>query len=127
ADDLVVMCETEADARAALDLLTALLADLGLAPKAAKTRIVALAEGGEAFDFLGFEHRWIRLTRPGHRHIRFLARWPSRRAMAHARGRLRELTARPRLCLSVAAVVAEVNAFLRGWTGYFRFGNSARH
>jgi RNA-directed DNA polymerase len=29
-----------------------LLADLGLQPKAAKTRIVHLVEGGEGFDFL---------------------------------------------------------------------------
>jgi RNA-directed DNA polymerase len=127
ADDLVVMCRTEAEANAALDLLRAILAELGLAPKEAKTRIVRVDEGGAGFDFLGFEHHWVRGTRPTTRHITFLARWPSRQAMAHARERLRALTARERLRLSVEAVVAEVNAFLRGWAGYFRYGNSARH
>ena len=33
--------------------LTDLLAGLGLEPKAAKTRIVHLEEGGEGLDFLG--------------------------------------------------------------------------
>jgi hypothetical protein len=32
---------------------------------------------------------------------------------------------RARLVAPVEQVVAEVNLFLRGWTGYFRFGNSA--
>ena len=39
------MCETREQAEAALARLTALLADLGLEPKSAKTRIVHLAEG----------------------------------------------------------------------------------
>ena len=38
----------------------AILADLGLRPKQAKTRIVHLHEGGPGFDFLGFHHRWVR-------------------------------------------------------------------
>ena len=44
-DDLVVMCATRQQADAALERLTALLAGLGLEPKAAKTRIVHLEEG----------------------------------------------------------------------------------
>jgi hypothetical protein len=51
ADDLVVMCWSRSQAEAALARLTDLLADLGLEPKAAKTRIVHLEEGGEGFDF----------------------------------------------------------------------------
>ena len=47
-------------AEAALARLTGLLAGLGLEPKAAKTRIVHLEEGGEGFDFLGFHHRLVR-------------------------------------------------------------------
>jgi Group II intron, maturase-specific domain len=46
--------------------------------------------------------------------------------MQHARDRLRELAARERLLLSVEEVVQDVNSFLRGWAGYFRYGNSAR-
>jgi group II intron reverse transcriptase/maturase len=125
ADDVVVLCRTRREAERALAALTAILADLGLAPKAAKTRIVHLVEGGEGLDFLGFHHRWVR-GRGRYRHLVFLARWPSRKAMQHARDRIRELTARRRLLLEVGQIVQEVNAFLRGWAGYFRYGNSAR-
>jgi RNA-directed DNA polymerase len=48
------MCATVQQAEHALELLTAMLADLGLEPKASKTRIVHLEEGGKGFDFLGF-------------------------------------------------------------------------
>jgi RNA-directed DNA polymerase len=63
ADDLVVMCASRQQAQGALAALTALLAEMGLAPKASKTRIVHLKEGGEGFDFLGFHHRWVRAPR----------------------------------------------------------------
>ena len=46
--------------------------------------------------------------------------------MQHARERIRALTARERLGLPIEAVVLDLNNFLRGWTGYFRYGNSAR-
>jgi group II intron reverse transcriptase/maturase len=126
ADDLLVMCTTEVEARRALAALRTLLSELGLEPKEAKTRIVHLREGGEGFDFLGFHHRYVRGRTRRSRAITFLARWPSRRALQHARDRIRELTARERLLLSVAEVVQDVNSFLRGWAGYFRYGNSAR-
>ena len=54
ADDAVVMCRSRQQAEAALARLTQLLVELGLEPKAAKTRIVHLTEGGEGLDFLGF-------------------------------------------------------------------------
>jgi hypothetical protein len=56
--------------------LTAVLADLGLEPKAAKTRIVHLENGGEGFDFLGFHHRLVRARGcTGARRFVFLARY----------------------------------------------------
>jgi len=110
ADDLVVMCKTEGEAERALGTLRA----LGLEPKQAKTRIVHLREGGEGLDFLGFQHRWVRSRSPRSRHVTFLARWPSHRAMQHARERIRALTARERLGLPVEAVVRDLNSFLRG-------------
>ncbi len=103
-----------------------ILAELGLTLKEPKTRIVELREGGEGLDFLGFHHRWVRGDTPASRHLCFLARWPSRRATQRARDRIREHTTRKRLLLSTDDVVQDVNAFLRGWGGYFRYGNSAR-
>lgn len=128
ADDALVMCKSRAQAEAALARLTALLADLGLEPKAAKTRIVRLAVGGPGFDFLGFHHRLVRSDgRRTGKHVTFLARWPASKAMQHARDRIRELTDRSRLFLPVEVIVADVNRFVRGWAAYFRFGNSAQH
>jgi len=126
ADDVVVMCDTREQAEAALAQLTALLAGLGLEPKAAKTRIVHLAEGSPGFDFLGFHHRLVRGRTPKSAHLTFLARWPSRKAAQHARDRIREITGRDRLLVPVEVIVTELNLFLRGWAGYFRYGNSAR-
>jgi group II intron reverse transcriptase/maturase len=126
ADDLLAMCHSRREAERALAALAAILAELGLELKQAKTRIVHLQEGGEGLDFLGFHHRWVRGNTPRSRHLCFLARWPSRQAMQHARDRVREITDRRRLLLPVEDVVRDVNRFLRGWAGYFRYGNSAR-
>jgi RNA-directed DNA polymerase len=126
ADDVLVMCKSREQADAALQRLRDLLAELGLRPKEAKTRIVQLQVGGGGFDFLGFHHRLVRSrSRDGRRPVTFLARWPADKAMQHARDRVRELTHRRRLRLPVSEVVQDINTFLRGWTGYFRYGHSA--
>ena len=125
-DDLVVMCTTRQQAEAALTRLRQLLAGLGLAPKEAKTAIVHLAEGSPGFDFLGFRHRLVRGRTPKSAHLTFLARWPARKAAQHARDRIREITGRERLLVPAEVIVTELNLFLRGWAGYFRYGNSAR-
>ena len=126
ADDALVMCRSKGQAVAALARLTALLADLGLEPKAAKTRIVHLRVGGEGVDFLGFHHRLVRSRAArGTGGFTFLARWPSRKAEQHARDRIRFMTMRARLAAPVEQVVQEINLFLCGWAGYFRYGNSA--
>jgi RNA-directed DNA polymerase len=124
ADDMVVMCQSREEAERAFEALRVILSELGLTLKDAKTRIVELREGGEGLDFLGFHHRWVRGNTPASRHLCFLARWPSRQAMQHARDRIHELTDRRRLLLPVEDVVQDVNRFLRGWAGYFRYGNS---
>jgi len=127
ADDVLVMCATREQAEAALVRLRELLAELGLEPKEAKTRIVHLEEAGEGFDFLGFHHKWVRSRGwRGKRGVTFLARWPADKAMQRARDRIRELTVRSRLLLSVETVVGDINRFLRGWAAYFRYGHSVR-
>jgi group II intron reverse transcriptase/maturase len=125
ADDVVVMCRSREQAEAALARLTVLLGELGLEPKLAKTRIVHLVEGGEGLDFLGFHNRLVRGRTPRSAHLTFLARWPARKAVRHARDRIRSITARSRLLVPVEQLVDELNLFLRGWAGYFRYGNSA--
>ncbi len=101
ADDLLVVCKSRQQAQAALARLRQLLAELGLEPKEAKTRIVELVVGGEGFDFLGFHHRMVRSRGVrGRRGMEFLARWPSDRAMRRAREQIRGLT--PPVSVAVA-------------------------
>jgi RNA-directed DNA polymerase len=127
ADDLIVMCWSQSQAERALARLVDLLAGLGLEPKAAKTRIVHLRVGGEGLDFLGFHHRLV-LSRGdrGKMKVAFLARWPADKAMQHARDRIREITDRRRLPLRPETIARDVNDFLRGWVGYFKYGHSAQ-
>lgn len=124
ADDEVICCASEDRARAALVALQEILAGLGLQVSPAKTRIVGLASGEEGCDFLGFHHRMMSSRR--HPSRRYPACWPSKKAMDRARSRIRELTGRNRCHIPTHLVVADVNYFLRGWQGYFRFGNSSR-
>src|SRR5438552_11182215 len=107
------MCRSREEAERALRALRAILGELGLTLKDAKTRIVQLREGGEGLDFLGFHHRWVRGDTPVSRHLRFLARWPSRQATRRARDRIHELRDRRRLLVDVDEVVRDVNRFLR--------------
>jgi RNA-directed DNA polymerase len=125
ADDLLVMCKSWQQAEAPLARIRQVLAELGLAPKEAKTRIDGL-EGGPGFDFLGFHHQVVQSKgwQTGRGTV-FLAPWPADKAMRHARDQIRELTARSRLLLPPEAIVQDINMFLRGWIAYFRYGHSA--
>jgi hypothetical protein len=126
ADDLVVMCKSDGEAHSALGALRVILAELGLEPTKTTTRIVHLRVGGEAMDFLGFRHLLARGRTPPSRHLSFLVRWPSPRAVQHARDRVREIAARHRLRDPVATIVHELNSFVRGWAGDFGYGNATR-
>ncbi len=117
---IMVMCAARQQVDAALERLTGLLAGLGLEPKAAKTRIVHLEEGGEGFDFLGFHHRLVRGRTPKSAHLTFLARWPARKAVQHARDRIREITGRERLLLPAVDRGGSQQIPAR-WAGYFRY------
>jgi RNA-directed DNA polymerase len=129
ADDALALCRSREQAVAALARLRELLAELGLEPKEAKTRIVHLQVDEPGFDFLGFQHRLVRSQgrRGTGKGVVFLARWPTSKAMQHARDRIRELTERRRVLLRVEVIVEDVNRFLRSWAAYFKYGNSARH
>jgi Group II intron, maturase-specific domain/Reverse transcriptase (RNA-dependent DNA polymerase) len=122
--DAARVVQDQAGSRECLTALTAILGELELELKQPKTRIVQLRERGEGVDLLGFHHRWVRGRTAGSRHLALLARWPSRQAMRHARDRLHELTGRDRPRCPVEQTVGHLNRFLRGWAGYFGYGNS---
>ena len=100
-----------------------MLVGLGLRLHPDKTRIVNLQGGKDGFDFLGFHHR-MTPSKFGTR--RYLSKWPSDRAMAALRAKLRDRTSRHLASRELRHVVAELNAVLRGWGAYFRYGNSNR-
>jgi RNA-directed DNA polymerase len=124
ADDFVILCATRARAEEARVRAAAILATLGLRLHPDKTRIVHLARGAEGFDFLGFHHHKVASReRPGRY---YLNKWPSDRAMASIRAKVRDRTDRRLVGLPVEVVVADLNPVLRGWGNYFRWGNSSR-
>jgi len=123
-DDFVVLCPTRERAEQARDLAAATLAPIGLRLHPEKTRIVCLREGEEGFDFLGFHHRMCKSAKHPGRH--YLQKWPSERAMASIRAKVRQRTHRGYVSWELAEVVGGINPVLRGWGAYFRYGNSSR-
>jgi group II intron reverse transcriptase/maturase len=123
-DDFVVVCPTRERAERARDLAAEVLDGLGLRLHPDKTRIVCLRQGQEGFDYLGFHHHMVESwKRPGRY---YLQKWPSHRAMASIRAKIRERTPRGYASLDMATVVENLNPVLRGWGNYFRYGNSSR-
>jgi RNA-directed DNA polymerase len=73
---------------------------------------------------LGFHHRMRESgKRPGRW---YLQKWPSRRAMASIKAKIRERTPPTIAHLPLERTVENLNPVLRGWGAYFRYGNSAR-
>ena len=124
ADDFVVLCTSKSRAEEARERAVAVLATLGLQLNPDKTRIVRLTRGEEGFDFLGFHHHKVEAWRwPGRF---YMQRWPSNRAMASIKAKVREATDRRFVGYSLETAVIRLNPVLRGWGNYFRYGNSAR-
>jgi group II intron reverse transcriptase/maturase len=124
ADDHVVLCPTRERAELARLKVTAILDRLGLRLHPEKTRIVHLARGAEGFDFLGFHHHMR--ESPKWRGRWYLQAWPSSRALASIRAKVRTRTTPGHASLPLEEVVERLNPVLRGWGAYFRYGNSSR-
>jgi group II intron reverse transcriptase/maturase len=123
-DDFVILCSRGSQVVEAQRRVEATLAGLGLHLHPDKTRVACLAKGEEGIDFLGFHHRMVPLwNRPGRWSLH---RWPSDRAMASIRTKIRDRTDRRLVGVDIDTVVAGLNPALRGWANYFRRGNSAR-
>ena len=85
-----------------------------------KTRVVDLREEGASLDFLGFTFRFDRDLR-GRAH-RYLNMTPSKKSLARARCRVRELVNYRRCFVALPVLIGEVNQFTSSWSGYFRHG-----
>jgi RNA-directed DNA polymerase len=89
-----------------------------------KTRVVKMRRTGASLDFLGFTLRYDRDLHGRDR--RYLNVVPSEKALARAREKLRDLTARRRNFVPIPEMVRDINRWLVGWGGYFRHGYPSR-
>ena len=128
ADDFVVLCRSERDANAALEVAGEILAVWGSSCIRTRRRWWASGRAGEGFDFLGWHFRARVSGRLLERGIRryYLHRWPSQRSMKRIRAKVKAKTGRHRVGITdVRELIAELNPILRGWGNYFRTGNAA--
>lgn len=106
ADDLVILCRSEAEASRALDLLGDLTTRRGLTLHPDKTRLVDLSIPGEGFDFLGY-------------HFERGTRWPRPKSLRKLKDAIRSKTKRSN-GRSLAVIIEDANRTLRGWFEYFK-------
>ncbi len=93
---------------------------MGLRINRAKTRIVDLNKAGERLDFLGYSFRYDRdLKGRGHRYLNV---FPSKKALAKEREKLRQMTSSHLCFVPVPEMIQAINGHLRGWANYFSFG-----
>jgi group II intron reverse transcriptase/maturase len=117
ADDFVIACAVGRSG----GLITRLkkwLQAKGLTLNEVKTRIVDIRK--EGINFLGFNLTWRKSFR-GRGYLHAQPSQKSRRALREKLGGLLNHWTQGR---SIRDVVAEVNRVLRGWAGYFHYGNS---
>ena len=105
ADDFVILCRSEAEARAALAEVQAWTASAGLTLHPTKTRIVDARRAG-GFDFLGY-------------HFAAGKRWPRAKSLGKFKDTIRGKTRRT-YGQSLAAIITDVNRTMRGWFEYFQ-------
>ncbi len=112
ADDFVVLCQSAAQAQAALREVQAWVQAQGLKLNADKTHVGDCRCEGQGFEFLGYRFE------AGRREIR-------RKSLQSLRDRLRTHTRRTS-GLSLCEILVRLNAVLRGWFNYFKHATDPR-
>jgi RNA-directed DNA polymerase len=121
ADDFVVVCRYEHQAKEAMRKITVVLEGMKLQLHPEKTRIVCASV--EGFDFLGFHyHKW-RSSVSG-KVVPYMR--PGMKAMKHIRGSIKGWTDHGQPHVPMDKIVLHVNRIIVGWRNYFRIGNSYR-
>ncbi len=106
ADDFVILCRSEDEARAAFRHIEAWTTTQGLTLHPDKTRIVDSRQPGQGFDFLGYRFE------AGRRYVR-------KKSLKAFKDKVRAKTGRSRGA-SLGRIIADLNPMLRGWFGYFQ-------
>ena len=119
ADDFVVLCKGNTDRL--LEGIQRVLGQLGLSLNAEKTRVLDSRQ--EGFNFLGFDIKVRKSPRTGrsYPHIR-----PSRKAQRRVKAEIKNLTCRRTLALPTEVIIQRLNEVVRGWVGYFYYGNCSK-
>lgn len=112
ADDFVVLCRSEEEAKRALEEIQRWTAQAGLKLHPTKTRLVDLEQPG-GFDFLGYHFERSR-RKPGK-----INRWPRKKSLEKIKETIRELTPRSN-GHSMSFVIESINRTLRGWFEYYK-------
>jgi RNA-directed DNA polymerase len=105
ADDFVVLCQSEEEAREALEKIRGFVTAQGLTLHPEKTRIVDAREKG-GFDFLGY-------------HFERGMKWPRTKSLGKLKEKVREKTRRNE-GRSLQEICRDLNRTLRGWFEYFK-------
>jgi len=117
ADDFVIACRP-GQAKGLMARLKTWLNAKGLKLNEAKTRVVEIYH--EGINFLGFNLTWRKSLRGrGYLHVQ-----PSQKSRKALRAKLGGIFNHWTHWRPIKEVVKEANEVLRGWAGYFHFGNS---
>ncbi len=111
ADDFVILCRTEDEARTALAQVQAWVAANGLTLHPDKTRLGDSRQPGQGFDFLGYRFE------AGRRLVR-------KKSLTALKDKVRARTTRSRGD-SLERIIQDLNPMLRGWFGYFKHATPA--
>jgi group II intron reverse transcriptase/maturase len=119
ADDFVVLCKGNTDRL--LEGIQRVLGQLGLSLNAEKTRVLDSRQ--EGFSFPGFDIKVRKSPRTGrsYPHLR-----PSRKAQRRIKAEIKNLTCRRTLALPTEVIIQRLNEVVRGWVGYFYYGNCSK-
>jgi RNA-directed DNA polymerase len=109
ADDFVILCRSQSEAEQAMAQVRQWCEAEGLTVHPTKTRIVDVRTVG--FDFLGYHFQTTSRGR--------LTRWPRKKSAQKLKDAVRAKTKRAN-GHSLLGIIADVNATLRGWFGYFK-------
>ena len=119
ADDMLILCPTEADARKEYDKLKTSIESLGLTLNEGKTRVTAALDG---FDFLGFSFRRGTYVRTG-RKREIVIKVPRAKTEKAMRAKIKDRVKSVKLGDSLDETVRSLNRRLRGWVNYYRISN----
>ncbi len=117
ADDFVIACPAGCGG-GVMERLKKWLKAKGLTLNEVKTRLVNIRQ--EGINFLGFNLTW----RKSFRGRGYLHAEPSQKSRRALRGKLGGILNHWTLWRPIREVVEEANRVLRGWAGYFHYGNS---